>query len=469
MMPQRLKTNPTVLARPTWREYQTRLKKTAQKARRVKKTLKISALCLVLLVLSYGFIAMLNKRSFTPALSDYFVSSEDKINDTRVDQTSMMNKRDLQVLAGNYLLDNLENERFEFVSNNAVFRVDTSIDTTLQNFLKEKADKSIARNMGIVCMHPDTGKILSMVGFNKIDPLINPCVGNKFPAASIFKIITAAAAVEQRGLNLKSKLSFNGRKHTLYKKQLKEQKNKYTNYITFKDSFAQSVNPVFGKIGSLYLGKEILEAYALAFGFNRTIDFEIKLNPSVFSISEDPYQWAEIASGFNHETNITPLHGALIASVIINQGKLIEPTIIEQVIDEKEQVVYHSDVVTIRQAIAPETSTVVSRLMEETVKAGTFRKTFRGYKQNKILSKLNIGGKSGSIASQSNDVRYDWFVGFAKEKNGQGKIAIAVLVTHHKYIGKRAGYFARIAMEQYFNNKIKTQVSDPNVDGNLQR
>lgn len=453
-MPQRLKTDPTVLARPTWREYQTRLKKTAQKERWVKKTLIISALCLILFVISYGFITRISQRSFIQTLPDYFVSSEDKVNDNRIDQTNMMNKRDLRVLIGNNLLDNLENKSFEFTSNNAIFRVDTSIDTTLQNFLQEKAEKSIARNIGIVCMDPDTGKILSMVGFDKTDRTINPCVDSRFPAASIFKIVTAAAAIEHRGLNLNSKLSFNGRKHTLYKSQLKEQKNKFTTHITFKDSFAQSVNPVFGKIGSLYLGKDILEKYALAFGFNRTIDFEIKLNPSVFSISEDPYQWAEIASGFNRETNITPLHGALIASVIINQGKLVEPTIIDQIMDEKEQVVYHSDVVTIHQSIAPATSKIVRRLMEETVESGTFRKTFKGYKNNKTLSKLNIGGKSGSIASQSNDVRYDWFVGFAKEKKGQKKIAIAVLVTHQKYIGKRAGYFARIAMEKYFDNYL---------------
>ena len=449
-----MKTDPTVLARPTWREYQTRLKKTAYKERWVKKTLIISALCLILFVISYGFITRISQRSFIQTLSNYFVSSEDKVNDNRIDQTNMMNKRDFRVLIGNNLLDNLENKSFEFTSNNAIFRVDTSIDTTLQNFLQEKTEKSIARNIGIVCMDPDTGKILSMVGFDKTDRTINPCVDSRFPAASIFKIVTAAAAIEHRGLNLNSKLSFNGRKHTLYKSQLKEQKNKFTTHITFKDSFAQSVNPVFGKIGSLYLGKDILEKYALAFGFNRTIDFEIKLNPSVFSISEDPYQWAEIASGFNRETNITPLHGALIASVIINQGKLVEPTIIDQIMDEKEQVVYHSDVVTIHQSIAPATSKIVRRLMEETVESGTFRKTFKGYKNNKTLSKLNIGGKSGSIASQSNDVRYDWFVGFAKEKKGQKKIAIAVLVTHQKYIGKRAGYFARIAMEKYFDNYL---------------
>ena len=451
-MPQRLKTNPTVLVRPTWREYQDRLKKAANKERFVKKTVIISALFPVLFLLLYGLITMMSGKLPFEALTDYFVSSDDKRTDNRFDQTKMINKRDVRALIGNNILNNLANKSFEVISSNGIFRVDTSIDMALQNLLQRKVEQSIARNIGIVCMNPQTGKILSMVGLDKTDTSINPCIDSRFPAASIFKIVTASAAIEQCGFNLNSKLSFNGRKHTLYKSQLKERTNQYTNHITFKDSFAHSVNPVFGKIGSLYLGKDNLEKYALTFGFNRTIDFEVKFNSSAFSISEEPYQWAEIASGFNRETNITPLHGALIASVIMNQGKLVEPSIVDQIMDEKEQVVYQSELISIHQAITPATSKVVSRLMEETVNTGTFRKAFKGYKKNKTLSNLNIGGKSGSIASRSNDVRYDWFVGFAKEKTGQEKIALAVLVTHEKYIGKRASYYARIAMEQYFEN-----------------
>lgn len=442
-MPQSLKTDPTVLKRPTWREYQVRLKKTASKERFVKKTFKISALFLMFLFVVYGMIAMMGGTSSLQIQTDGIASPY---------KTDRLDKRNVQALMGDNILNNIENESFEFISNNVVFRIDTSIDATLQNFLQNKAEKSIARNIGIVCMDPGTGRILSMVGLDKRDTSINPCVDSVFPAASIFKIITAAAAIEQCGFNLNSTLAFNGRKHTLYKSQLKERKNKFTNHITFKDSFAQSVNPVFGKIGSLYLGKDNLETYAMTFGFNRAIDFEVELNPSVFSISDDPYQWAEIASGFNHETNITPLHGALIASAIINQGKLVEPTIVDQIMDEKEQVVYHGESVIIRQVIDPATAKIIGRLMEETVNSGTFRKTFKGYQNNETLSKLDIGGKSGSIASPSNDVRYDWFVGYAKEKEGQEKIALAVLVTHQQYIGKRAGDFARIAMEEYFGN-----------------
>ncbi len=70
----------------------------------------------------------------------------------------------------------------------------------------------------------------------------------------------------------------------------------------------------------------------------------------------------------------------------------------------------------------------------------------------KILSKLNIGGKSGSIDNKAHDARYDWFVGFAEEKDGHEKLVISVIVAHEKYIGIRASHYARMAMKQYFRN-----------------
>ena len=109
-----------------------------------------------------------------------------------------------------------------------------------------------------------------------------------YPAASIFKIITAAAAVEQKNLDSNSKLKFNGSQHTLYKTQLKESKNRYTNYTTFQEAFAKSINPVFGKLGALSLERDQLSACAEAFGFNSEIAFELPLQASRFSITDTP-------------------------------------------------------------------------------------------------------------------------------------------------------------------------------------
>jgi cell division protein FtsI/penicillin-binding protein 2 len=310
-------------------------------------------------------------------------------------------------------------------------------------------------------MDPADGRILAMAGYDKTNPHGNPCLSNRFPAASIFKIITAAAAVEKKGYGPHTRIHFNGYKHTLYKNQLKDQKNRYTNSIAFKDSFAQSVNPVFGKIGSLHLGKEGLLEYARAFGFNRTFGFEKPLPPSRFEISDEPYHWAELASGFNRQTTLSPVHGAMLAAVFLNRGKLVEPTIIAWIDDPSGKRLYRSRPKEMGPVIGLEALKTVDTLMATTISAGTGRKAFRGHRRDGVLAQLHLGGKTGSIYNRSHDERYDWFVGFARPKKGSTGLAVAVVVAHEEFIGRRATEYARSLFKAYYKKHLVKSGSQP--------
>jgi peptidoglycan glycosyltransferase len=435
----------------SWRDYQRKLRRTAAIKKFTKDIPKYSVVLLFVLIFVCGIISGL---SGIACHRIQILNGNTPDNKTHIHHShkKLITKRDVQTLIDGKSLINLNEKGFDFVFNEQNFRVDTSLDIPLQQFMLDNLDQSTARYIGIVVLNPTTGKILSMVGYDKTNQYNNPCIDNRFPAASVFKIVTAAAAIEKCAFDSGSILKYNGRKHTLYKSQLKRRTNRYTNRITFKDSFAQSVNPVFGKIGAFYLGKTVLENYAAAFGFNRNIDFEIPLAQSSVSLFDEPYQWAKVASGFNQETTLSPLHGALITSAILNQGRLIEPTIVDRITDETGQVIYRSHLITLNQAITPKASKVVNNLMKATIRTGTCRTAFRGYRKDRILSKLNIGGKSGSIDNKAHDARYDWFVGFAEEKDGPGKLVISVIVAHKKYIGTRASHYARMAMKQYFRD-----------------
>jgi peptidoglycan glycosyltransferase len=459
MISHRLEIEQAAVKRPGWREYQDNLKRAADKKRFLNKTNKLFILVIALLFVFYGIFGGLGEKSFSHFLADYFSSSHDNKIHARLNYGKLIDKSSVQDLLKDISFVNLKDKSFDFFSDGRKFRIDTSLDLELQDFLLKELKLDTSRYIGIVGMDPATGKVLSMVGFDKTDPSNNPCVDSRFPAASIFKIVTASAVVEKCGLNPGSKLSYNGRKHTLYKSQLKDRINRYTNRITFRDSFAQSVNPVFGKIGVLYLGKNTLEKYAEAFDFNKNIDFEIKIAPSSVYLSDEPYQWAEVACGFNNKTKMSPLHGAMMASAIINQGSIMEPTVVDQIINEKGEIIYRNRLVAINQAITPRASNVLNQLMAATIRSGTCRKAFRGYRKDNILSKLNIGGKTGSIDNKSHDARYDWFVGFAEEKDGPKKIALSVIVAHEKYIGLRASYYARIAIKKYFRSYFEKTAS----------
>ena len=83
-------------------------------------------------------------------------------------------------------------------------------------------------------------------------------------------------------------LYFNGNKYTLYKRQITEKKNKYTSTVSLASAFAQSINPVFGKLGQLYLGRERLDTYASGFGFNLKTDADFQFQSGVFDVEDAP-------------------------------------------------------------------------------------------------------------------------------------------------------------------------------------
>ncbi len=369
----------------------------------------------------------------------------------------VMNKKDAQLLLAGLDLGHLMDKNVILPTQGQPLKVQTNLDPGLHTLLSDAMDRKNSRYIGIVVMEADTGKVLALAGFDKMNPHGNPCLQSIFPAASLFKIVTAAAAVDHCGYTDHTSISFNGYKHTLYKSQLKETNNKYTHTLSFADSFAQSINPVFGKLGSLQLGKDLLEAYGQGFGFNQPLDFELQVPPSHLVVSDTPYGLAEIASGFNNETTISPLHGAVMVSAVLNQGRMVSPSIVNRIVDADGKVLYQSQPTWQQRAMTSRASTILAEMMEETVHSGTARKAFRGQQRDPVLSQLRIGGKTGSISNTTNDARYDWFVGFAEEKKGQGQLAVAVMVAHQEYIGVRAGTYARMAMAYYFKKRMPPQ------------
>jgi cell division protein FtsI/penicillin-binding protein 2 len=365
-------------------------------------------------------------------------------------------KNDIRRLLDRQSFDNLTDGRLQLHLGQQTLQIETSLDQDLQNYLLSNMDRKNSRDIGIVVMDADTGRILAMAGYDKTGTAGNPCLRSNFPAASIFKIVTAASAVDICNYSADSTMRFNAYKHTLYKQQLTQKVNKHTNTVSFKEAFAQSINPVFGKLGEHSLGKTVLARTAETFRFNETIDFDMTLQPSHFQITDDPYNWAEIASGFNRDTTISPLHGAIMVSAVLNQGRSVKPSLVDRILDSKGNLLYQGRQSPDCQIMSPKAAAVLGQMMEATITSGTARKSFQGHDKDETLSQLQIGGKTGSMDNQTHDIRYDWFVGFARALSGKANLAVAVLVAHEDYIGTRAGQYARMAMTQYFKKMFST-------------
>ncbi len=368
-----------------------------------------------------------------------------------------LDKFQVQTLVQNIDILNATTDRFFADGPSWTYTIHTHLDTRLQEELIKTLDylKTLDRGkpelIAMVAMDGSTGFIKAMAGFDTGKPGNNPCTSAGYPAASIFKIVTASAAVEKLNYTATTPLYFNGRKYTLYKQQLTNQKTKYTSRVTLETAFAESINPVFGKLGQLTLGEATLNKFAEKFGFNQSPDTDFNFSVSYFSTTGGDYHLAELGCGFNRDTLISPVFAMTLISAVANNGQSLVPRLVDRIANSDEEEIYKSTKEIYKTPISAKTAATMKRLMKKTVSSGTAGKSFRGYSRDKVLSNLLIGGKTGSLSNREHTVKYDWFTGFGQRKTTKDTLIVTVLVGHGKYIGTRACIHAKNMLKTYFS------------------
>src|SRR5690606_1405072 len=146
----------------------------------------------------------------------------------------------------------------------------------------------------------------------------NLALNATYPAASVFKIIPAAVALDKYNLESSLLIPFNGSAHTLYKKNvMSDTINRWTRWISLKQAFALSVNTFFARLAFKKMEPQDLKEYAEKFQFNKPIitDFPVDVSTAIIP-EEKSYELAEVASGFNRFNTLSPVQGAMIAAAI---------------------------------------------------------------------------------------------------------------------------------------------------------
>ena len=310
-----------------------------------------------------------------------------------------------------------------------------------------------------VAVDANTGRILSLISWNKNDEWIRDHMALRatFPSASVFKVVTAAAVISEKKMSADSIISYNGSRHTLYKRNLfKDDVTRWTQHVPLKEAFAQSINSVFGKLGVFLVGPTELKSYAEKFGFNRELPSDLPVQEGKALITEDPWELAEAASGFTKFNTMSPLQGALIASAIVNDGKMMEPYVVSSLANEEGKKIYEAKAHISQIVIDPQAAKEMRELMRETVESGTSRGSFRGFKTSSNAL-VDVGGKTGSLTGTDPKGKYDWFVGYGS--SGGNKIAVAALTISREYWKVKSSYLARKAIETYFEEKETAQDS----------
>jgi peptidoglycan glycosyltransferase len=280
----------------------------------------------------------------------------------------------------------------------------------------------------------------------------NPGVGlmADAPAASLFKVVTAAAALEEVSLDPSTRLTFVGRPHTLFRYQLKERTRRRGRVVTLTKSFANSNNPIFARLGVHKIGEDLLLWYARALGFDRKLPFELPLAASKLPEPANEFQLGELACGYHRHTTMSPLHAALMVSVFINGGRFMEPYAVNRVIGAGGEVLYLGRAQSKGRLVSEETCQSMRELFEATVTKGTARRAFRRAHRDSILRGLQLGGKTGTLRGPDRTELFEWFAGYGRDPYTGKALAICALVVHGKVRYSNPKRMARQMLKEAF-------------------
>jgi cell division protein FtsI/penicillin-binding protein 2 len=328
---------------------------------------------------------------------------------------------------------------------------------TVDPEMQKEADhllKSYKPDYGaIVLMDADTGRILAMSSFQKAgggSEAPNLALKGTFPAASVFKIVTATAALDKYHLTPETTIHFNGGNHTLYKRNVMSTKiNRWTRSVTLREAFARSINAVFGRIALERLEPQDIEDYAVRFGFNKNIQSDLPFAGGVTDIpKEKNFRLTEMASGFNRATQMSPIQGAMIAAAVAKDGVMQVPYIVDKIQSEDGKVLFRSEPEVAAVTMTPQGADKLRELMEATVKSGTSRTSFRSLIRDRKFRGLEVGGKTGHLTGLNPKGRVDWFVGYAI--GDHERLAIAALTVNVDYWTVKSSYLAQSMFHQHF-------------------
>ncbi len=331
-----------------------------------------------------------------------------------------------------------------------------SLVTTLDLDLQQVAIEALGDQRGaVVALEPSTGAILAYVSSPGYDPtpllgatagplgdalaaepdqpLLNRADSNTYPPGSVFKIVTAAAALDAAiatpatEFPNPAELSLPG--STAVIRNFGGGRCGSGETVTLAEAFRISCNTVFGEVG-LQLGAGELVATAEAFGFNRDIPFEWDVLDSVIPVAssfrDDQPGLAQTAIG-QRDLQATPLQMALVGAAIANGGMIMEPHLVRTVVDVDGEITHANEPVEFSRATTPATASEIATMMEAVVDSGTGRSA--------AIAGVRVAGKTGTAETELG-APHAWFVGFAPVE--QPQIVVAVLVEAGGSVGDEA-------------------------------
>lgn len=333
---------------------------------------------------------------------------------------------------------------------------------TLDHRLQEASEEGLGNQKGaVIVLEPRTGKIRAMYaspGFNpnKVSvnweelasdtdrsALLNRATQGLYPPGSTFKILTTIAYLEEAKdkafdfeYDCQGVISKNGH-------DIKCNNGKAHGKVNLESAFIKSCNTYFIALTD-HLSLDKLSDVANKLLFNRALPVDIEYQKSQFNLNKNSSSFDKLITYIGQgETLVSPLHLAMIGSIIYNDGVLMAPYMIDYSKDSNgkgalKNLPQYQDTY-LDEKICEE----LKSLMIKVVNEGTGNRLYR--------SDMIIGGKTGTAQNETNS-DHSLFVGFAESADANKESIVFAVVVEQGGKGAKALDVSKRIIEAYSQN-----------------
>jgi peptidoglycan glycosyltransferase len=322
-----------------------------------------------------------------------------------------------------------------------------SVQLTLDPQLQQLAFDALGDRQGaIIAIEPSSGRILAMVStpsydpnrlashstssvleaYNELsedpgNPLANRAIaGDQYFPGSVFKVLMTAAALESGNFTAQSEFP------NLPELQLPLSSDVIRNSggrlcgagenVTLEDAFRLSCNIPYAELG-LELGENAIGSLADNFGFGATLEIPLAVTPSNFPRGLDEAQLM-LSSFGQFDVRVTPLQVAMVSAAVANEGNLMKPNMVEEIIAPNLRVLQSYEPSVYSRPISPQTARELTRMMVLNVDQGVANAA--------AISGISVAGKTGTAETGIGNGRTFWFTGFAPAESPEVVVAVVV-------------------------------------------
>lgn len=319
--------------------------------------------------------------------------------------------------------------------------------TTIDPDVQKAAYEALGDTKGAaVAIDPGTGRILGMVSTPSYDPstisgttdgdawqallddpdkpLVNRAMRQPLPPGSTFKLVVAAAALENGLYGSVDERTDSPDPYTLPGTSTvlpNENTSAPCENATLRTALQYSCNNVFAKAAA-DLGQDEVKEMADAFGFDtEKLDVPVRAAESVYPTGMDQAQTALTGIG-QFEVTATPLQMAMVTSALANGGELAAPHMVSQVTD--------GDGTVLEETADGDTERVVKESTAEQLRSAMVTVVEEGTGTNARIPGAEVGGKTGTAQHgvENSSTPYAWFTSYAKDRDSGKEVAVAVIV-----------------------------------------